>query len=340
MGDGSKIMGYAALEPGALLTPFYYDPPSLKDNEVRIEISHCGLCGSDIQAIDDVYAVFDFPFVPGHEVVGHISEVGAQVPESRIGERVGVGWQGRACGKCKWCLEGDEYLCIATAENGTWTPYGGLSSSVNVQQDFAYPLPDAMPSEAAAVIMCAGFTVYSALSRCFAFPSQRIGIVGIGGLGHLAIQFAKAMGYEVTAISSSPGKQEEALALGADKFLDISDKTALAQAEFYFDSLLITSHGGILWEEMLKMLTKKGTLILAAFPQVDFIPVDFVTHELSIVGTFLGRREEMHQMLRFAALHGISPMIELMKMSQVNQAIEKLKDNKARYRIVLVNDII
>lgn len=340
MDAGSRIMGYAALEPGAWLTPFYYEPPLLRDNEVRIAISHCGLCGSDIQAIDDVYSVFDFPFVPGHEVVGHISEVGSLVPENRIGERVGVGWQGRACGKCEWCLTGDEYLCMETANNGTWTPYGGFSSSVTVQQEFAYPLPDEMPLEVAAVMMCAGFTVHTALSRHLTSPGQRIGIVGIGGLGHLAIQFAKAMGYEVTAISSSPGKQAEALAWGAEKFINMSDKSALEQAEFYFDSLLITSHGGISWGHMLVMLKKKGKIILAAFPHVDFGPVDFVTHELSFLTSFLGRREEMREMLRFAALHTIKPMIEIMPLSQVNQAIERLRNNQARYRIVLVNDII
>jgi len=148
------------------------------------------------------------------------------------------------------------------------------------------------------------------------------------------------MGYEVTAISSSPGKQTEALAWGAEKFIDISDKTALEQAEFYFDSLLITSHGGIPWGRLLEMLKKKGKVILAAFPHVDFGPVDLVTHELSIVTAFLGRREEMREMLRFAVLHDIKPMIELMQLSQVNQAIERLRQNKARYRIVLVNDII
>ncbi len=336
--SGSIITGFAALKPGAVLTPFSYEPQPLKKNEVRIDITHCGLCGSDIQAIDDVYSVFNFPFVPGHEVVGTISEIGSDVQKSRLGERVGVGWQGRSCGECKWCNQGDVQLCMDVVNNGTWTPYGGFSTSITVQDDFAYRLPQEMPSDMAAVMMCAGFTVYAALSRNCSSSSQKLGIVGIGGLGHLAIQFAKAMGYEVTAISSSLSKREEALELGAQRFLDSNDRTALRQLEFYFDLLYITAHGGFSWGEMLEMLRKRGRVILSGFPRINFSSVDLVSHELSIIGSFLGSQEEMREMLKFSALNNIQPKIELMPLSQVNQAIERLRQNKAHYRIVLVND--
>jgi uncharacterized zinc-type alcohol dehydrogenase-like protein len=335
-----KITGYAALEPGAKLTPFTYEQPPLKNDEVRIAITHCGLCGTDIQAIDDIYSEFKFPLMPGHEVVGTIIEVGSDVPPTRIGERVGVGWQGRACGHCEWCLKGDVHLCMDVVNNSTWTPYGGFSSSITVDEAFAYPLPEEMPSEVAAVLMCAGFTVYSALSRRCTSPSLRLGILGIGGLGHLAIQFAKAMGYEVTALSSSPGKQELALSLGGDNFIDISDQTALRQAAYYFDLLFITSHGGILWDRMLEILKKKGEIVLAAFPEVNLNPVDLVAHEISITGAFLGTQAEMRAMLQYASANNIQPMIEIMPMSQVNQAIDKLRQNKARFRIVLKNDLV
>jgi len=335
----SKILGFAALKPEAPLTPFAYDPAPLKKNEVRINITHCGVCGSDIQAIDDVYSVFDFPFMPGHEVVGHITDVGSNVPHSRIGERVGVGWQGRACGHCEWCLKGDVHLCMDVADNGTWTPYGGFSTSIAMQEDFAYPLPENMPSEVAAVMMCAGLTVFTALSRYCTSPGLKIGIVGIGGLGHLAIQFAKALGFEVTTISSSPQKRNEAISLGAVNFIDASDKPTLRQHFYYFDLLLITAHGGVNWEWMTATLKKKGKIVLIAFPQLDFSPVDLVTHELSITGSFVGIPDDMRAMLQFASHHNIKPMIEIMPMSQVNQAIERLRQNKAHYRIVLVNDL-
>jgi len=197
-----------------------------------------------------------------------------------------------------------------------------------------------MPSAMAAVLMCAGITVYTALKKFCSTPSLRIGIIGIGGLGHLAIQFARAMGYEVTAISSSPDKHEEALSLGADWFIATSDKDSLGKAAYTFDILLVTAHGGIAWERMLEILKKKGKLVLVGFPDIHVKSVDLVAHELSIEGSFMGSQADMRDMLQFAQTQAIHPMIELMPMLQVNQAIERVKQNQARYRIVLENDFI
>jgi uncharacterized zinc-type alcohol dehydrogenase-like protein len=335
---GSMITGYAALEKGSLLTPFSYVPPPIKENEVRINITHCGLCGTDIQGIDNYYQIVKYPFVPGHEIVGVIAEVGEAVSPARIGERVGVGWQGRACMQCEWCLKGDVHLCTNVAENGSWTPYGGFSTSVAVDEGFAYSLPEEMPSEIAAVLMCAGVTVYTALRKHFTAPLQRIGIIGIGGLGHLAVQFARGMGYEVTALSSSQYKEAEALALGAERFIAVTDRQALREAAFYFDLLLVTAHGGIAWGRMFEILKKQGKLVLLGFPDIHIDSVDLVVHELSIEGSFVGNQRDMRDMLQFAQKHAIRPWIELMPMSQVSQAIERLKMNQARYRIVLEND--
>ena len=334
-----KITGYAAMAEGATLTPFTYDAPPLKPNEVRIAITHCGLCGTDVQGIENYYAIVGYPFVPGHEIVGQIKEVGTAVSPGRLGQRVGVGWQGRACGECEWCLKGDVHLCMNVAENGAWTPYGGFSSSVAVEEGFAYPLPEAMSSEVAAVMMCAGITVYSALNKYCDAPGLRLGVVGIGGLGHLALQFAKAMGYEVTALSSSTHKREEAFSLGAEDFISTLDKAALSDAAYYFDLLYITAHGGIPWEWMVSLLKKRGKLVLSGFPDLVLDSVDLVAHELSIEGSFLGKQQDMRDMLHFAQTHAIQPMLELMPMSQINEAIQRLRHNKAHYRIVLVNDL-
>ncbi len=333
-----QISSYAAIKQGAELTPFLYSAHPLKMNEVRIAITHCGLCGTDIQGIDNVFGIVKYPFVPGHEVVGHISEVGSEVPRSRLGERVGVGWQGRACMHCEWCLRGDVQLCENVAENGSWSPFGGFSTSLVVEAGFAYPLPEEMPSPVAAVMMCAGFTVYTMLHRYCTSPGLKLGIVGIGGLGHLAIQFAKAMGYEVTAISSTPAKLSQAISLGADQFLFVSDQDALREAAYYFDLLYITAHAGVVWDDLLSILKKKGIMAISGFPQVNFSSVDLVAHELSMVGSFLGTQADMHSMLQFTQSANIQPMIEIMPMSQVNQAIQKVKQNQARYRIVLVNE--
>ena len=336
--NSSTITGYAALAAGRPLEPFTYALPKLGDHEVRVAITHCGLCFTDIQAIDDFYHITKFPFVPGHEIVGYVSEVGKTVSELKEGDRVGIGWQGRACMKCEWCLRGEVNMCQDIVRSASWTPYGGFSSSIAVDAGFAYRLPDGLPSEVAAVLMCAGITVFAPLRLYSSTPSLKIGIIGVGGLGHLAIQFAKAFGYEVTALSSSPGKKEEALAMGADQFIVAGDEDAMRKVEYYFDLLLCTAHGGIDWESMLEILRKKGKLVLVGFPEMTLGPINLVAHQLSICGSFLGTPAGMREMLSFAQTHGIQPMIELMPMVQINRAIERLKENKARYRIVLVND--
>jgi uncharacterized zinc-type alcohol dehydrogenase-like protein len=336
--SASRIFGYAAKAVGQPLEPFEYVPPELGEHDVRVSVTHCGVCHTDIHAIDNYYGITTFPFVPGHEIVGDVSAMGPAVSELKIGDRVGIGWQGRSCGKCEWCLMGEEQLCMDIVPSGTWVPYGGFSSSVVADHRFAYSLPSAMPSQVAAVLMCAGVTVYSPLRSFAGQPTPKVAVVGVGGLGHLAIQFAHAIGCEVAAISSSPEKKEQALAFGADLFIDSSDPTSLAQVDYGFDVLLCTASGGKGWEALLMTLKKKGSLVLLGFPDVALNSTDLVAHQLSITGSFLGNRATMREMLAFAQDHGISPEVELMPMSQVNEAIQRVRENKARYRVVLVNE--
>ena len=336
----STILGYAARAVGQPLEPFTYEPPQLGEHDVRVSVTHCGVCHTDIHAIDDYYGITTYPFVPGHEIVGYVSAVGREASGLKEGARVGIGWQGRSCMRCEWCLKGEEQLCMDIVQSGTWVPYGGFSSSVIVDSRFAYPLPEAMPSQVAAVLMCAGVTVYSPLRSYAAHPSPKIGIVGVGGLGHLAIQFARVLGYEVTAISSSPEKKEEALAFGADHFIVSDDRTGMRQVLFGFDLLLCTVSGRIDWELLVNTLKKNGRLVLLGFPDVVLNSTDLVAHQLSITGSFIGNRARMREMLSFAQAHGITPAVELMPMSRVNEALQRVRENKARYRIVLVNDTV
>jgi uncharacterized zinc-type alcohol dehydrogenase-like protein len=307
---------------------------------VRVSITHCGVCYTDIQGLDDHYGIVDFPFVPGHEIVGTVSEVGRAVSGLKIGDRVGIGWQGRSCMKCEYCLQGQEQLCVDIDKCGTWKPYGGFASSVVVDGRFVYPLPAGMPSEVAAVLMCAGISVYTPLRTYAAEGSPKVGIVGVGGLGHLALQFAHAFGCEVTAISSSPGKKEQALKFGADHFI-LSDQASLQQVRLNYDLLLYTSHGKSDWTSLLYSLKTNGRLAVVGFPDIPvaFDPLELVVHQFSMTGSFLGSRAGMKEMLSFAQAHGIAPEIELMPMSQANDAIRRVKENLARYRIVLVNDM-
>ena len=336
--SASRVLGYAAKAVGQPLEPFEYAPPDLGENDVRVSITHCGVCHTDIHAIDNYYGITDFPFVPGHEIVGYVSALGPAVSRLTGGDRVGIGWQGRSCMQCEWCLKGEEQLCMDIVPSGTWVPYGGFSSSVVVDSRFAYPLPPAMPSQVAAVLMCAGITVYSPLRDYIEDPTKEVAIVGVGGLGHLAIQFAHALGCEVTAISSSPEKKKHALAFGADRFIDTNDQASLRQFDYGFDLMICTASGRIDWEALLMTLKKKGKLVLLGFPDVTLNSTDLVTHQLSITGSFLGNRATMSEMLAFTQDHGIAPKVELMPMSQVNEAIQRVKENKARYRIVLVNE--
>lgn len=324
---------------GQSLIPFSYDPPMLGVNDVRVSVTHCGVCHTDIQAIDELYDIdYKYPFVPGHEIVGYVSQVGSDVSTLKEGDRVGIGWQGRSCMKCEWCLKGEEQLCMDIVNSATWYPYGGFSTSVVVDHRFAYPLPEAMPSEAAAVLMCAGISVYTPLQTYAKQPSKKIAILGLGGLGHLAIQFAHTLNYEVAVFSSSPDKKEQALTLGADHFVVSSDRDEMRKLYFTYDLLLCTAPGLLPWGTLLNTVKKEGRIVLVSFPEISMNPTDLIAHNLSITGSFLGNRVTMREMLAFAQANHIKPMVEIMPMTQVNQAIQRLRENKPRYRIVLVNE--
>jgi uncharacterized zinc-type alcohol dehydrogenase-like protein len=334
-----KIMGYGIHARGQKLEPIHYDPPQLGEEDVRVAVTHCGVCHTDIQAMEEFYEIeYCYPFVPGHEIVGNVSDVGRQVKDLHVGDRVGIGWQGRSCMKCEYCRQGEVHLCRKIADSATWYPYGGFSTSVVVNHRFAYPLPVTMPSETAAVLMCAGISVYSPLIKYLEEPPQRIAILGVGGLGHLAIQFAHALGYDVTAFSRSPDKRGQALALGADKFILSSDQSEVDNHTFYFDLVMCTATGKVPWNILLNIPKKRGRIIVVSFPDMVMNPTDFVAHELSITSSFLGNQETMQEMLAFAQANAIKPMLEIMPMSRVNEAVQRVRDNQARYRIVLVNE--
>jgi uncharacterized zinc-type alcohol dehydrogenase-like protein len=335
----AKVFGYAAADLGQPCELFTYAPPSLGEHDVRVAPTHCGVCHTDIQAIDNYYGITTFPFVPGHEIVGIVSEAGPGVVGLKEGDRVGIGWQGRSCGKCEWCLKGETQLCMEIENTTVMVPYGGFSTSVVADYRFVYPLPSSMPSQVAAVLMCAGLTVYSALQTHATSPGLKAAILGVGGLGHLAIQFAHAFGCEVTAISSSPAKREHALGFGADRFVGSNDSASMQNLAYAYDLLICTANDGINWNTITRTLKKRGKLILVGFPDIGMNSTDLVAHELSITGSLIGKPPLMRAMLSFAQEHHITPMIELMPMSQVNQAIQRVKENKARYRIVLVNDM-
>jgi len=201
----AQIQGLAVHAAGAELLPFRYDPGKLGSQEVEIVISHCGICHSDLHLIANDWGISNYPFIPGHEIIGTVAAKGADVRGLEVGQRVGLGWQSNSCGRCDWCMQGLENLC-SESEATCVHRHGGYASSVRANSRFVIPVPDGLPSEQAAPLLCGGITVYNPIRTHGINPSSRVGIVGIGGLGHIAVQFARVFGAEVTAFSTTAGK--------------------------------------------------------------------------------------------------------------------------------------
>jgi uncharacterized zinc-type alcohol dehydrogenase-like protein len=330
------IAAFAASEKRARLEPFSYDPGPLPATEVEIAVSHCGLCHSDLHLIDDAWGRSRYPLVPGHEIVGTVVTCGAQVRELRPGQRVGVGWQRGACLGCDLCVAGQENLCPEQEATCLGHP-GGLGERVRADARFAFALPDDLDPAHAAPLLCGGVTVYAPLRRYAVGPTSRVAVVGIGGLGHLALAMLRVLGCEVTAFSTSPSKRDEALALGAHHFASSSEPRAVLEHANRFDLVLSTVHARLDWTTFVRTLRPRGTLCLVgAPPGLLQIPASLlVTGERSIAGSDIGGRAQIREMLRFCARHRVHPTVESFPMAEVNTAIDRLRENKIRYRAVL-----
>ena len=252
-----EIHGLAVHAAGAQLVPYRYEPGELQANEVEVKISHCGVCRSDIHLIDNDWGNSKYPFIPGHEIVGTVSAVGEGVKDRKVGERVGIGWQADSCGICEWCRQGDEHLC-ANSQGVCVGRNGGYADAVRVNSRFAIPVPETLESENVAPLLCGGITVYSPMRKHGIGPFSRVGVVGIGGLGHLGLQFAKAFGAEVTALSTSKDKEAEALELGATSFVNTRDAAELKKIAGSFDFLLSTVSADQDWQALVNSLRPKG----------------------------------------------------------------------------------
>jgi uncharacterized zinc-type alcohol dehydrogenase-like protein len=332
------IQGLAAHAAGAELLPFKYDPAELGHDEVEIAITHCGICHSDIHLISNDWGMSQFPFIPGHEVVGEVSAVGPGVRSLKLGARVGLGWQSNSCGKCEWCMQGLENLC-ALSEPTCVHRHGGYADRVRANARFVIPIPEPLASENAAPLLCGGITVYSPLRTHGINPSSRVGVVGIGGLGHLAIQFAKVFGAEVTAFSTSIGKEEEARALGAHNFVNTRESKAMKETAGSLDLIVSTINADQDWGVYMNSLRPTGTLCFVGVP-----PSPVAVHAFALVGGMrsiggspIGSPYRIKEMLGVAARHGVKAQTERFPMAKANEAIEKVKKNKVRYRAVLAN---
>jgi uncharacterized zinc-type alcohol dehydrogenase-like protein len=334
----AQIQGLAAHAAGAELLPFRYEPNELGPHEVEIEISHCGICHSDLHLISNDWGISQYPFIPGHEVIGSVSALGSNVRSLVPGQRVGLGWQSNSCGQCEWCTRGMENLC-STLEATCVHRHGGYASRVRANARFVFPIPKVMVSENAAPLLCGGITVYNPLRTAEINPSSRVGIVGIGGLGHLAIQFARVFGAEVTAFSSSSAKEEEARALGAHRFVNTRESRAIKEVAGSLDFILSTINADQDWSVYIQALRPTGTLCFVGIPPSPIALQAFplISGLRSITGSPIGSPHRIREMLDVAARHGVKAQVESFPMAKANEAIARVKKNKVRYRAVLAN---
>jgi len=334
----SEIHGLAVHAAGAHLLPYKYDAGELKDEDVEVKISHCGVCHSDVHLIDNDWGLSKYPFIPGHEIVGTITAVGARVKGRQAGERVGIGWQADSCGICEWCRQGEEHLC-AQSQPTCVGRNGGYADTIRVNWRFAIKVPEVLESENVAPLLCGGITVYSPLRNLGVRPFSRVGVIGIGGLGHMGIQFAHAFGAEVTAFSTSKDKEEEAKRLGAQHFVNTRETNAIKKLAGSFDLLLSTVNADQDWAGYINALRPKGTLCLVGVPPspVALHAFGLVGGQRSVAGSPTGSPRDLEQMLDVAARHNVKAVTERFPMAKANEAVAKVKKNQVRYRAVLAN---
>jgi uncharacterized zinc-type alcohol dehydrogenase-like protein len=337
----STIKTWAAMEPGAQLKPFTYEPAPLGAEEVEVAVDYCGLCHTDLAFIDNEWGTIEFPLVAGHEITGKIVALGdvAKTKGLSVGQTVGIGWTKESCGHCGPCLDGDQNLCT-TVKATIWGNRGGFAESVRAHWIWAVPIPDGLDPADAGPMFCAGVTVFAPLMEFGIKPTDKIGVFGIGGLGHLSVQFCHAWGAEVTAFSSTASKTEEIKKLGADYIVSSRDTSEWEALKGKFDLIIVTVAVPLAWDKVIEMLGPKGRLHFVGIIY-EPIPVSVIALlglQKSVSASPGGSRGVLDKMLRFAAHHKIKPMTEHFPMSKVNDAITHLKSGKANYRVVLDAD--
>lgn len=332
-----KFKAYAAEKAGSPLKPFEYDPGELKRSQVQIKIEACGICHSDLSVWRNEWGMSAYPFVPGHEVVGIVEEAGGDVRHLKPGQRVGTGWYSASCMVCDVCMAGDHNLC-ASAEAIMMGRHGGFADRVCVDAAWAVPVPDSIPVNAAGPLFCGGITVFNPIVQCGVSPTDRVGVVGIGGLGHMALQFLDAWGCEVTAFTSNPAKSKEATRLGADRVVNSRDANAIRALGPLLDFILVTANVPMEWDAYISALKPRGRLHVVG-AVTEPIPVSvfpLLIGQKSVSSSPLGSPATTMRMLEFAARHGIAPQVETMPMAKVNEAFAKLDAEKPAHRLVLL----
>ena len=332
----TTVKAYAARDTGGAFEPYEYELGPIGPDEVDIAVESCGICHSDLSMLEDAFGMAQFPLVPGHEVVGTVSAVGDHVAHVALGDRVGLGWHAGYCMVCDECLGGHHNLC-AEAEPTIAGRHGGFADTVRARSASVARLPSGLDGREAGPLLCGGMAVFNPLMQLDLSPTSSVGVIGIGGLGHLALKFANAWGCEVTAFTSE-SKQQEALELGAHDTINSRDPEAIKSAKQRFDLVLSTVNVPMDWNAVLGTLKPRGRLHMPGAVteplNINLLP-DMMFNQLSVGSSPVGSPVTIRHMLEFAARHDVTPVNEHFPMSQVNDAFEHLRSGKARYRIVL-----
>lgn len=332
----TTVHAYAAAAPNRALEPFEYTLGVLGPDEVDIAVESCGICHSDLSMLGNDWGQTTYPFVPGHEIVGRIVAVGDAVRHVRAGQRVGMGWFAGSCMTCRTCMSGHHHLC-GGAEQTIVGRHGGFADRVRGKSPWVFPLPEGVDAASAGPLFCGGITVFGPIVAFDVKPTDRVGVIGIGGLGHLALQFLNKWGCEVTAFTSSDGKRAEALAMGAHHAVSSRDGAALARLAGAFDFILVTANVPLDWNAYLAALAPRGRLhfVGAVLEPVPVPAFSLIGRQRSVSGSPLGSPATVSAMLEFCARHAIRPRVEYFPMARVNDALDHLRAGKPRYRIVL-----
>lgn len=339
-----QVIGYAAKEAKASLTPFSFERRDLLDHDVVIDIQYCGICHTDIHQVKNEWGRSNYPMVPGHEIVGNISQVGSQVTRFKIGDKVGVGCFVDSCRNCDACSKGLEQYCnnVLTTYNGIEkdgkTPtQGGYSNKIIVDEIYVLRMPDNLRPERAAPLLCAGITLYSPLMKWKAGPGKKVAIIGLGGLGHIGVKIAHALGSEVTVLSHSLKKQQDAKKMRADNFYATSDPKTFEKLEGYFDIMINTVSTDINLNQYLNLLKLDGTMVVVGVPEKDtqINAYSLISARRNLAGSLIGGISETQEMLNFCSKHNITCDIELIPIQKVNEAYERILNSDVRYRFVI-----
>lgn len=340
-----KVRGYAAMQAKAALTPWEFERRDLGVNDVALDIKYSGICHSDIHQAREEWGPAIFPMVPGHEIAGIVTQVGTSVSKFKVGDRIGVGVFVDSCRKCPPCLKGLQQYCIEgmtgtynqLERDGKTPAMGGYSNVMVINEDYAVSIPENLPLDGVAPLLCAGITLYSPIKHWNTGPGKKVAVMGLGGLGHMGVKFAAALGADVTVFSHSPGKEADAKAMGAHHFVSTKEEGFNKKYLKHFDLILNTVSAELDINLYLEMLNVDGTLVVIGLPGKPYaVEVGaLLPARRSISGSMIGGIPEMQEMLNFCGKHNIVSDIEVIKAEYINTAYERTVSSDVKYRFVI-----